>query len=94
MKKKEFYEVACNQWGQDFILDMLIEECAETIQAIQHFKRRKEDSFHNLMEEVADIEIIIENFKVCLLEQIHEYNGIKKKKLKRAMERLTHHKII
>lgn len=89
MNKKEFYKLAKDKWGLNFILDMLIEECAETIQSIQHFKRRKEGSFLKVMEEVADTEIIIENFKVCLIGQIHEYNSIKKKKITRAILRLT-----
>lgn len=89
MNKKKFYKIASDKWGQNFILDMLIEESAEVIQAIQHFKRRKENSFTKVMEEIADTEIIIENFKVCLLNQISEYNSIKRKKINRAIVRLT-----
>lgn len=89
MRLKEFCDKALNAWGLPFILDMLIEECSETIQAIQHYKRRQEGSFTKLMEEVADTELIITNFKASLGMQIHEYNGIKRKKLLRAIKRLA-----
>ena len=90
MKEKEFYAKALKTWGRDFIVDMLIEECAEIIVAAKHFQRRREGSFTELMEEIADTEIIIENFKIGLLGQIHEFRLIKVRKLKRAMERLAH----
>ena len=88
MKKIEFYKKAIEAWGNDFLYDMMIEESAELIHAIQHFKRHKEGSFTEMLSEVADVEILIEQFKITLLNQIHEFREIKRKKLKRAMARL------
>lgn len=88
MKKKDFYNKAIKAWGKAFLYDMMIEESAELIHALQHFKRRKDGSFTEVLEEVADLEILIEQFKITLLNQIHEFRLIKVRKLKRAIKRL------
>ena len=88
MNKTEFYKKAIKAWGKEFLYDMMIEESAELIHALQHFKRRKDGSFSKVLAEVADVEIMIEQFKITLLNQIHEFRKIKARKLKRAMKRL------
>ena len=93
MKKIDFYNKAIASWGIGFLYDMMIEESAELIHALQHFKREQEGSFTKVLEEVADLEILMEQFKISLLNQIHEYRSIKKKKLNRAMKRLTSPKL-
>ena len=92
MKKVDFYKKAIKAWGNEFLYDMMIEESAELIHALQHFKRRKENSFKEVLSEVADVEILIEQFKITLLNQIYEFRSIKAVKLKRAMVRLENTK--
>ena len=89
MRKRDFYNKAIKAWGNSFLYDMMIEESAELIHALQHFKRRQEGSFTKVLSEVADLDILIEQFKITLLNQIWEYKTIKSRKIKRAIKRLN-----
>lgn len=61
-----------------------IEECAELIQAISHKHRGRE---HNIAEEIADVEIMLEQLKV--INNCHaETAQIRKEKIERLYERV------
>ena len=90
-KKKVLLERALNLWGTKFQLDMLQEECAELIQAVSHYKRRKVNSFIEVLEEIVDVEIMLGQIKLALLISFDKdkYEAIKRKKFKRLEERLN-----
>lgn len=68
--------------------EILVEECAELIQAAQKMKRNSADltAYNNFIEEIADVSIMI--------DQMFAYIGprhistIREKKLQRQMERI------
>ena len=73
--------------GLESQLDQTQEECAELIVAISHYRRQKtQKSFDNLIEEIADVTIMIRQ-----LYFIMGYKDVEKKiseKLARSRERL------
>ena len=52
------YEEALSLWGKDAQIDMIVEECAELILAIQKFRRSGDAS--GVIEELADVQIMLE----------------------------------
>lgn len=74
-----------DHYGKEKQLDMLIEECAELIQAISKYNRGK--SFNCVAEEIADVEIMIEQIKYLFLcgEDVAK---IKEQKIDRQIKRI------
>lgn len=75
---------AIEHYGAENQENMCIEECAELIQAINK-KHRSEP--HNIPEEIADVEIMLEQLKIinCCRADV---NTIKTQKILRLKERL------
>lgn len=46
--------------------DFLVEECAELIQAIQHYKRNRKDSYNKVVNEMADVYLLMDCVKFWL----------------------------
>lgn len=88
--KKEIYKQCIEKWGVKAQLGMLAEECIECSLAVYHFVRREEDSFTNLMSEMADVEIMLEQMKImlCVGTDKYAFRMAKVKKLKRIKEHL------
>ena len=87
MNKAELITYIANRYGKEAQLMMLMEECAELIQASSKQLRRKDKSINHLIEELADVRIMI--------EQIEYLYGIKTLveddmvfKLNRQLERM------
>jgi len=72
---------AIGLWGEEAQLDVAIEECAELIKAI--CKRKRGDAFaeEKILEEAADVAIMIEQLKVMF--GINEFNNVYAQKLDR-----------
>lgn len=96
MTKDEEFEVyvgAITKWGVRPQLDMVIEECSELIKAIQKFKRaefgdNETIAINNLEEEVADVEIMIEQLKVMFsASNISAHKNYKLDRLKQRLEK-------
>ena len=86
MNKSLIYANALEQWGFFSQTNMLVEECAELILAVQKFNHRT-GNVNNVLEELADVEIMCEQMRlifdsVCI-------DQIKKQKLER-LESLLH----
>lgn len=80
-REKEICKNAINKFGAYHQLDMLIEEMAELTQSISKFKR---DKIHNVEEEVADVEIMLEQLRLMNdLFDIKVIDEIKEEKLLR-----------
>ncbi|MBY6977111.1 hypothetical protein FDE76_15510 [Clostridium botulinum] len=71
------------EYGEYGQLDVVIEEMAELTQAISKFKRGK---IHNVEEEVADVEIMLEQMR--LIFDSNKIEGIKREKILRLEQRL------
>ena len=56
------YKLALEKWGRQAQLGMAIEEMAELIQALNKFNRGKV-SLDSISEEIADVEIMMEQLK-------------------------------
>jgi len=84
MKRSNLYKEALAHWGRTGQMDMLVEECAELIQALQKFNHRHGGK-ENVIEELADVEIMCEQMRF-IFDPI-DINRIKDQKLER-LERL------
>ena len=60
-RDRQVYIAAINTYGETYQENLAVEECAELIQAISHKHRGRE---HNLAEEIADVEIMLEQLKI------------------------------
>lgn len=74
MTELQILNAAIKTFGERNQEEMAVEECAELIQAINHKHRGRE---HNITEEIADVEIMLEQLKIindCRKEvaEIHE----------------------
>ena len=61
MTEKEIFKEAIFVFGETAQEEVAIEEMAELIQAITHKHRGRE---HNIAEEIADVEIMLEQLKI------------------------------
>lgn len=85
----ELYCRTIEKWGEGSQIDMIVEECAELIQAINKHKRKpNENNLIMLAGEIADVEIMLEQAKL-IYKISYEVETIKKNKLVRLEERLN-----
>jgi len=88
MKNKDIYNQVISKLGTISQMDMCIEECAELIQAINKVKRNNcEANKLNLLEEIADVEIMIEQMRI-MVNQDKIIDKIKKEKINRLHKSL------
>lgn len=79
MTDKEIFKSAIGVFGAFEQERMSIEECSELIQAISHKHRGRP---HNIAEEIADVEIVLEQLKI--INNCHdEVKKIHKEKIDR-----------
>lgn len=83
---KNVYKLALEKWGRQAQLGMAIEEMAELIQAINKFSRGKV-SVDSISEEIADVEIMMEQLKEIFANKTY-VNLVKIKKINRLKELL------
>lgn len=81
--KESIYKEAITVYGEIGQIDVAIEEMAELIQALSKYKRGKE---HNVEEEIADVEIMLEQMKIIFNQR--KVRKIKKGKIARLQKRL------
>jgi NTP pyrophosphatase (non-canonical NTP hydrolase) len=79
MTEPEILTTAIRTFGEKAQEDVAIEECAELIQAISHKHRGRE---HNIAEEIADVEIMLEQLKI-INNCAEEVAAIHKQKIER-----------
>lgn len=83
MNEKELYIKALKTWGQDAQIMMTFEECSELLTALAQAYRGRNV---NVVEEIADVKIMMEQLSLIFGEDLVE--EAKQKKLKRLEERL------
>lgn len=84
MEKTEILKMAITANGAMQQEIVAIEECSELIQAITHKHRGRK---HNLAEEIADVEIMLEQLKI-INGCTDEVEQVKKYKIERLLHRL------
>lgn len=58
MKYTEIYRAAIEKWGEEAQYDQAIEECAELITALKHYKRKRVGR-QEVVDELADLTLMI-----------------------------------
>lgn len=93
-EKKKLYRQAVGKWGLSLQMGMLMEECAELIQATHKVLRKgdvDQETWNKLAEEMADVEIMLEQLKCVvtwqkLEDKVLEHKEIKLLRLKKILE--------
>lgn len=85
-------------YGYEAQSNQLVEECAELIQAVNKYRRARGlgqstpvelmEAKDNLIEEIADVEVMLDQIKYLL--KVHELDiqAVKDKKMSRTLERM------
>jgi len=84
---EDIYKEAIEKYGNLSQMDMVVEECSELIQAVQKFKRG-EDNRSNVLEEIADVEIMCAQARLIFDFTGHEVDNVKAYKLERLKQRI------
>jgi len=95
MKSEDLYRKAIETWGVQLQLIMVFEECSELIKEICKWERMKDNSnVDNILEEIADVEIMLEQLKYMFdyyqsdKNQLSMFELMKAHKLKRLEKML------
>jgi len=80
-------KAAIAKYGKEPQWRQLQEECAELIAAVNRFMRKREAALDNLIEEVADVEIMLKQARL-LIGNDDLVDAAVEKKIKRLRERL------
>lgn len=90
MENNQIYQDALELWGKDAQIDMCIEEMAELTHALLSYRRGREGSIGKLLEELADVEIMIEQMKLIFNPlSSFEVEDFKEGKLNRLAKRVA-----
>ena len=75
MVKEDVYHRALRVWGKEPQMLQVVEEMSELIKEILKNVNRKKDNIAELIEETADVEIMLEQLKCCynIKEQVEAY---------------------
>ncbi len=75
-----------DHFGYEKQKNLLIEEMAELIQALNKFDRKKnEEAYENVIEEMADVELMIEQTQYLLAANRKTIDKIKEEKIERTL---------
>ncbi|MEA3363514.1 MAG: antitoxin, partial [Thermodesulfobacteriota bacterium] len=55
---EQLYQATLAKWGEDAQYDQAVEECAELIAALKHFRRGKVDQ-QAVIDELADVTLML-----------------------------------
>jgi hypothetical protein len=86
MTDRELCEEAVKQYGREAQIEMVIEECAELIVALKQWQRKRIHTI-DVVEEIADVEIMVEQSRVMFGDS--SINDAKRAKLDRLRMRLA-----
>lgn len=85
MTEHDILKLAIQTFGEKYQDGVAIEECSELIQAISHKHRRRK---HNIAEEIADVEIVLEELKI-INDCTEEVEKIHKQKINRLLRSIA-----
>lgn len=87
MNNENTLRMAIAKYGMDAQLGMVSEECGELIVAVNKYLRSKSpEAKERLVEEVADVEIMLDQMRIIFDES--EINFHKQKKVNRLEQRM------
>lgn len=89
MRNVEIYKQAITVYGETKQMDMMIEEMSELTQAICKYKRKGDVAVPNLMEEIADVWVMLNQMLYMFNRQ--EVLKIKNEKLNKLKNMLDNH---
>ena len=94
--KEQVFKQYIEIYGKDATSRQVMEECAELIQAVNKMLRYEDrpaepEYYANLVEEIADVEIMLYQLKVMFNVSDDEVFKVKIQKAKREKERLENH---
>jgi len=87
LDKTKLYKKAIKAWGNASQLLMAVEEMAELTQAISHLLRDRNYAESEVIEELADVEVMCEQLRV-IIDKNDKIDKIKEGKLARLSEML------
>lgn len=88
VKETDLLLGAIRKWGRELQIEMAIEECSELIHALQKLKRdgTNTEKYNHVCEEVADVDIMIQQLKfIFSYQMIEEYRIIKLERLEKRI---------
>lgn len=88
MTENELYKRALKDWGKEPQMMQVIEEMSELTKEILKNINRKKDNIAELIEETADVEIMLGQLKCCydIEQQVADYKTEKMKKIAQRLE--------
>ena len=94
--KEQVFKQSIEIYGNEAQSRQAMEECAELIQAVNKMLRYEDrpaepEYYANLVEEIADVEIMLYQLKVMFNVSDDEVFKVKIQKAKREKERLENH---
>lgn len=87
MINDDLMKAAIEKWGIDLQIDLAQEECAELIETIAHYRRGRLNSNKKLIEEIADVKIMIRQLEMMFGED--EVDLVVQQKMDRLSSRLN-----
>ena len=89
MDKEKIYRKVIGKYGIEAQLDMVIEEMSELTKEICKIKRGK-GKYMNIVEEIADVEIMLDQLKMICQIRVNVLHDMKFQKLERLKEVLEY----
>lgn len=88
MTKETLYERALRVWHKEPQMLQVIEEMSELTKEILKNVNRKKENTAEIIEETADVEIMLEQLKCCyhIKEEVEAYKKEKLKKIERRLD--------
>lgn len=88
IKEDELYKRALKDWGKEPQMMQVIEEMAELTKEILKNINRKKDNIAEIIEETADVEIMLGQLKCCygIEKQVADYKAEKMQKIDDRLE--------
>lgn len=88
VNEKELYKRALRVWGKEPQMLQVIEEMSELIKEILKNVNRKKDNIDAIIEETADVEIMLGQLKCCygIDDKINAYKAEKLKMIDKRLD--------
>lgn len=88
MTENELYKRALKDWGKEPQMMQVIEEMSELTKEILKNINRKKDNIAELIEETADVEIMLGQLKCCydIEQKVADYKADKMQKIAKRLE--------
>jgi NTP pyrophosphatase (non-canonical NTP hydrolase) len=93
---EKLYKKVIEEFGQDAQIIQTVEELNELASALLQFRRKREtaaDDLRNVLEEIADVEIMIDQLRLIFEECKFEIDIWKDYKLKKLKQRIKENDI-